>query len=229
MQIGALQVEVQRKSIKNLHIAVLPPHGAVRVSAPLRMSDDAVRIAVACRLTWIKKQQRAFADQVRESRREMVSGESHYLWGKRYLLEVLPTTGKHHIKITHHKIWLFVRRGTTCTNQMALLERFYRSELKREISRLLDYWQKKMGVRASRFGVKKMKTRWGSCNTEVGSIWLNLELAKKPPECLTYIVVHELVHLLERHHNDQFMAYMDTFLPNWRSTKQLLNTLKLGV
>ncbi|OAM30827.1 MULTISPECIES: M48 family metallopeptidase [Eikenella] len=229
MQIGTLSIEIRRKSIKNLHIAVLPPHGSVRVSAPLKMSDDAVRMAVASRLTWIKKQQRAFENQARESRREMVSGESHYLWGKRYLLEVLPTTGKHRLEITHHKIKLFVGKKTAQDKQMAVLEKFYRNELKREIAKLLDFWQEKMGVRASRFGVKKMKTLWGSCNTQTGSIWLNLELAKKPPQCLEYIVVHELTHLLERHHNERFMAHMDAFLPNWQSTKQLLNSLKLGV
>lgn len=229
MQIGNLSVEVRRKAIKNLHIIVLPPSGAVRVSAPLKMSDDAVRMAVASRLLWIKKQQRSFENQAREPAREMLSGESHYLWGKRYLLEVLPTTGKHRLEVEHRKIKLFVRPNTDLKNQIAVIETFYRNELKREIAKLLVKWQPKMGVIAKRFGVKKMKTLWGSCNTDTASIWLNLELAKKTPECLEYVVVHELTHLLERHHNARFMAHMDNFLPNWQIIKQRLNDLKLGV
>lgn len=229
MQIGNLNVEVRRKAIKNLHISVLPPSGVVRVSAPLKMSDDAVKMAVANRLQWIKKQQRAFKNQARETEREIVSGESHYLWGKRYLLEVLPTTGKHSLEVEHRKIKLFVRPNTDLKKQTAVIESFYRNELKREIAKLLEKWQPKMGVVAKRFGVKKMKTLWGSCNTDTASIWLNLELAKKPPECLEYVVVHELTHLLERHHNARFMAHMDNFLPNWQIIKQRLNALKLGV
>ncbi len=229
MQIGNLNVEVRRKAIKNLHISVLPPSGVVRVSAPLKMSDDAVKMAVANRLQWIKKQQRAFKNQARETVREIVSGESHYLWGKRYLLEVLPTTGKHSLEVEHRKIKLFVRPNTDLKKQTAVIESFYRNELKREIAKLLEKWQPKMGVVAKRFGVKKMKTLWGSCNTDTASIWLNLELAKKPPECLEYVVVHELTHLLERHHNARFMAHMDNFLPNWQIIKQRLNALKLGV
>ena len=229
MQIGNLSVEVRRKSIKNLHISVLPPSGVVRVSAPLKMSDDAVKMAVANRLQWIKKQQRAFKNQARETAREIVSGESHYLWGKRYLLEVLPTTGKHSLEVEHRKIKLFVRPNTDLKKQTAVIESFYRNELKREIGKLLEKWQPQMGVVAKRFGVKKMKTLWGSCNTDTASIWLNLELAKKPPECLEYVVVHELTHLLERHHNARFMAHMDNFLPNWQIIKQRLNALKLGV
>lgn len=229
MQIGNLNVEIRRKAIKNLHISVLPPSGAVRVSAPLKMSDDAVRMAVASRLLWIKKQQRSFENQARESAREMVSGESHYLWGKRYLLEVLPATGKHRLEVEHRKIKLLVRPNTKLKNQTTVIETFYRNELKREIAKLLAKWQPIMGVTAKHFGVKKMKTLWGSCNTDTAGICLNLELAKKPPECLEYVVVHELTHLLERHHNARFMAHMDNFLPNWRSIKQQLNALKLGV
>ena len=229
MQIGNLNVEIRRKAIKNLHISVLPPSGAVRVSAPLKMSDDAVKMAVASRLLWIKKQQSIFENQARETTREIVSGESHYLWGKRYLLEVLPTTGRHRLEVEHRKIKLFVFCPSNFKNQTAVIETFYRNELKREIAKLLAKWQPKMGVTAKRFGVKKMKTLWGSCNTDTASIWLNLELAKKPPECLEYVVVHELTHLLERHHNARFMAHIDNLLPNWRNIKQRLNALKLGV
>ena len=180
-------------------------------------------------MLWIKKQQGILENQARETTREIVSGESHYLWGKRYLLEVLPTTGRHRLEVEHRKIKLFVRPNTNFKNQTAVIETFYRNELKREIAKLLAKWQPKMGVTAKRFGVKKMKTLWGSCNTDTASIWLNLELAKKPPECLEYVVVHELTHLLERHHNARFMAHIDNLLPNWRNIKQRLNALKLGV
>lgn len=229
LQIGSLNVDLQRKAIKNLHIAVLPPSGGVRVSAPLRMSDEAVRLAVAARLVWIKRQQAKFMNQARQSPREMLSGESHYLWGKCYLLEVSPTMGRHRIELSHKKMHLYVRKDTSHANKTAVLEKFYRNELKKEIERLLEIWQARMGVRARGFGIKKMKTLWGSCNTASGGIWLNLELAKKPRECLEYVVVHELVHLLERHHNARFMAYMDEYLPNWRQRKTLLNELALGV
>lgn len=229
LQIGSLSVDIQRKSIKNLNITVLPPNGKVRVSAPLNMSETAIKMAVAGRLVWIKKQQAKFQNQERQSLREMLTGESHYLWGKRYRLEIIPTQGRHHIEVSHQKLKLYVRPNTSHANRLAVLERFYRTELKRKIERLLPIWQAEIGVQINRSGIKKMKTMWGSCNPHSGSIWLNLELAKKPVECLEYVLVHELIHLLERYHNAQFLAYMDCFLPNWQQRKQLLNDLKLGV
>lgn len=229
LQIGTLDIALHRKAIKNLNISVLPPMGDVRVSAPLAMSDEMIRLTVIGRLSWIKAQQNKFANQARQSPREMLSGESHYLWGERYLLDVVPATGRHYLEVKHQRIKLFVRENTTHANKLLVLEQFYRDEMKREIAKLLDIWQSKMGVKAKTFGVKKMKTLWGSCNPDAKIIWLNLELVKKPKECLEYIVIHELVHLLERHHNAKFMAYMDEFLPNWRHTKQLLNELLLGV
>lgn len=229
LQIGSLSVDLQRKSIKNLNITVLPPNGHVRVSAPLNMSETAIKMVVAGRLVWIKKQQAKFQNQERQSPREMLTGESHYLWGKRYRLEVISTKGKHCIEITHKKLKLYVRPNTSYANKLAVLERFYRNELKHEIEKLLLIWQPEIGVHINQFGVKKMKTMWGSCNPHSNNIWLNLELVKKPFECLEYVVVHELVHLLEHHHNAQFLAHMDKFLPNWQQRKQLLNSLKLGV
>lgn len=229
LYIGSLSVTLHRKAIKNMNITVLPPMGDVRVSAPLKMSDEMIRLTLAGRLSWIKQQQAKFMGQARQSPREMLSGESHYLWGERYLLDVVPTTGKHYLVVGHHHIKLFVKENTSHSNKLLVLERFYRDEMKKEITRLLTIWQNKMGVEAKQFGVKKMKTLWGSCNPDAKTIWLNLELAKKPKECLEYVVIHELVHLLERHHNDKFKAYMDEFLPNWRHIKQLLNELSLGV
>ncbi|MDN7132090.1 SprT family zinc-dependent metalloprotease [Halomonas sp. MC140] len=228
IEIGTIAMQLNRKAIKHLHISVLPPDGRVRVSAPTAMSDTSIRMAVISRIPWIKQQQRDFAKQPRQSPREMVNGESHYLWGKSHRLNLVERSGKHAIKASRRKLHLHVNPGTSLENKNRVLTEFYRAELKFRIPELLTYWQDKIGVEASDWGVKKMKTKWGSCNTDAKRIWLNLELAKKPPECLEYILVHELVHLLERHHNDRFMAYMDKYLSNWRERKNLLNSMPLA-
>ncbi|WP_305909646.1 SprT family zinc-dependent metalloprotease [Methylomarinum sp. Ch1-1] len=228
IEIGSITVALHRKAIKNLHISVLPPDGRVRISAPESMTDTAIRMAVIGRIPWIKRQQNEFAKQPRQSDREMVSGECHYLWGKRHRLNVLERAGRHEVKVGGGKIHLYVNAETSLENKTWVLSEYYRSVLKARIENLLEYWQEEIGVVASRWGVKKMKTKWGSCNTEAKRIWLNLELAKKPPECLEYILVHELIHLLERKHNERFKAYMDKFLPDWRERRDLLNSMPLG-
>tara|TARA_R110001599_G_scaffold350254_2_gene580029 strand:+ start:12507 stop:13220 length:714 start_codon:yes stop_codon:yes gene_type:complete len=228
IEIGSMAMQLNRKAIKNLHISVLPPDGRVRVAAPESMTDTAIRMAVISRIPWIKKQQNDFAKQPRQTDREMVNGECHYLWGKRYRLNVIERSGKHEIKIGPGKINLYEKPGTTIEKKVLVLNTFYRNALKARIETLLPDWQKKIGVTPSKWGVKKMKTKWGSCNTQAKSIWVNLELAKKPPECLEYILVHELVHLLERKHNDRFKGYMEKFLPDWRERRDLLNSTPLA-
>ncbi|MGG7054346.1 M48 family metallopeptidase [Nitrosomonas sp. ANs5] len=228
LEIGPITMQLNRKAIKNLHISVLPPDGRVRVSAPESMTETAIRMAVISRLPWIKKQQSDFAKQPRQSDREMVSGECHYLWGKRYRLNVVERSGRHEVKIGRGKIHLYVNPGTSLENKALVLSAYCRVGLKARIVSLLEYWQSEMGVEAASWGVKKMKTKWGSCNTEAKRIWLNLELAKKPPECLEYILVHELVHLLERKHSERFKAYMDKFLPDWKERRNLLNRMPLA-
>ena len=228
IEIGAIPIQLQRKAIKNLHISVLPPDGRVRVSAPKLMTDTAIRMAVISRIPWIKKQQHAFAQQPRQSERDMVSGECHYLWGKRYRLDVTETVGKHEVKCGHEYLYLSVNPATTTKNKALVLADFYRHTLKMRIAELLPIWEKKIGVATADWGVKHMKTRWGSCNIQAKRIWLNLELAKKPPECLEYVLVHELVHLLERHHNERFRAHMDRLLPNWRERQNVLNQMPLA-
>lgn len=228
IEIGSISMQLNRKAIKNLHISVLPPDGRVRVSAPESMTDTAIRMAVISRIPWIKKQQRDFADQPRQSDREMVSGECHYLWGKRYRLQVIERPGKHEIKVGRGKIHLFVRKDTSLDNRVLVISEYYREQLKLRIADLLEYWQAEIGVGVSAWGVKKMKTKWGSCNTFGKRIWLNLELAKKPPECLEYILVHELVHLLERKHNERFKELMDKHLSDWRERRNLLNSMPLA-
>ncbi|GAB2197875.1 M48 family metallopeptidase [Sessilibacter sp. MAH4] len=228
VEIGSITMQLNRKAIKNLHISVLPPDGRVRVSAPESMTETAIRMAVVSRIPWIKKQQSDFAKQPRQSDREMVGGECHYLWGRRYRLNLIERSGRHEIKLGRGRLHLYVNTATTLENKALVLSSYYRDVLKARISELLPVWEDKIGVTAADWGVKKMKTKWGSCNTQAKRIWLNLELAKKPPECLEYILVHELVHLLERNHNEQFKAHMDRLLPDWRERRDLLNRMPLA-
>lgn len=221
--VNNISIDVEKKDIKNLHLGVYPPNGRVRIAAPFRVNDDAIRLFAVSKLGWIKKQQRLFESQERETEREYISGESHYFNGKRYLLNIIPTTTKHTIVIRHKHIDLYVKKGASVKNREAVIAKFYREYLQEQISDLITKWERKMKVKVSEYGIKKMKTKWGACNIEAKRIWVNLELAKKPQACLEYIVVHEMIHLLERHHNDIFIACMDKFLPQWRSLKSELN------
>ncbi len=229
IEVSGIRVEVVRKAIKNLHLGVYPPEGRVRVATPLRLDDEAVRLAVISKLGWIRRQQARFVAQRRLSPREMVSGESHWLWGNRYRLRVIEASGPFRVALDGNS-WLnlYVRPGTSAARREKALEDWYRTELKSRIQGLVEKWEPVIGVRVSEWGVKKMKTRWGSCNAEARRIWLNLELVKKPPACLEYIVVHEMVHFLERHHNDRFRKLMDRFLPGWRIVRDELNQAPLA-
>jgi hypothetical protein len=227
--VSGFTVEVVRKPIKNLHLGVYPPQGRVRVAAPLAVDDEAVRLAVVGKLGWIKRQRAKFQAQPRQSQRRMVSGESHYFFGRRYRLRVHETTGALRIALRGKATMdLFVRHDTTVERREQVLQDFYRAELKRLLPELLEKWQPKLGVEARAWGIKRMKTKWGTCNIEARRIWLNLELAKKPVQCLEYILVHELVHLYERHHNDRFIALLDQQLPQWRLVRDELNTSLLA-
>lgn len=228
LKVGSLAVEVVRKKIKNLHLAVYPPNGRVRVSVPLRVDNEAVRMAVASRLGWIRRKQKELAGQERQSRREYVSRESHYFLGRRYLLNVVYHDGPGRVSIGGKpSIDLFVPIGASRARRERILQQWYRKELKALIPPLISKWENISGLAVSAWGVKKMKTRWGTCNPKARRIWINLELAKKPIQCLEYIVVHELVHLLERHHNENFIAHMDRLLPQWRSLRDQLNSFPL--
>lgn len=227
--VGGIRVQVVRKAIKNLHLGVYPPEGHVRIAVPENVADERIRLAIIDKLAWIKKQQSQFLAQPRQTAREMVTGECHYFFGKSYRLEVIEQAGKHKVELAGgSKIRLTVTANTSTENRLKLLNEWYREQLKQVIPKLLEKWQAKMGVAADDWGVKKMKTKWGSCNIEEKRIWLNLDLAKKPPECLEYILVHELVHLLERHHNSRFVAYMDKFMPKWRLHRDTLNSSPLA-
>lgn len=229
LSINDIEVQVVRKDIKNVHIAVYPPNGRVRVAAPTHITDDNVRLAIISKLGWIKKQQATFQAQVRQSQREMVTGESHYFWGHRYRLEVIERHGKHEVAIKNsRKLLLCVNPGTSRANRELVLHEWYRAALKERIPDLIAKWEPIIGREVAEWGIKKMKTKWGSCNIGQRRIWLNLELAKKPPECLEYILVHEIVHLWERHHTERFRAYMDAFMPNWRFHRDVLNQAPLA-
>jgi len=229
MQVGSLTVEVVRKDIKNLHLGVYPPHGRVRVAVPMVVNDEAVRLAVIDKLGWIKRQRAKFAEQPRQSQREMVSGETHYLLGRRYRLRVHQQAAPPRVAIRGlASLDLFVRPGSSAEQREAVLLSWHRTQLKTLIPPLLERWQPILGVQAASWGIKKMKTKWGSCNAAAARLWFNLELAKKPVQCLEYIVVHELTHLLARHHDERFTALMDAHLPQWRQTREVLRTAPLG-
>jgi predicted metal-dependent hydrolase len=228
ISVSGIDIELVRKDIKNLHIGVYPPEGRVRVAAPLLLDDDAVRLAVISKLSWIKKQKRNFKEQPRQSKREFVQRESHYFLGRRYLLNVIEHDGPAKVEIrSARKMDLFVRQGMDTEQREKVLNEWYRRELKARIPPLIEKWEEIIGVQIAEWGVKRMKTKWGSCNIEARRIWFNLELAKKPLPCLEYIVVHEMVHILERHHNERFTSLMDAFLPSWRISRDELNRFPL--
>lgn len=229
LSISGMEIHVVRKNIKNLHLAVLPPAGKVRVAVPHHVADERVRLAIISKLAWIRRQQADFSQQPRQTEREMINGESHYLWGRQYRLEVIEQAGKHRIETKgKSKLRLFVQPGTSVDNRFLVLNEWYREQLKLKVTELVEHWSSIIKRKPKACGIRKMKTKWGSCNIEAKRIWLNLELVKKPPECLEYILVHELVHLLERHHNDRFRKHMDKFMPKWREHRNLLNKLPLA-
>lgn len=229
LTVGGVAVAVVRKAIKNLHLGVYPPNGRVRVATPLAVSDEAVRLAVVGKLGWIKRQRARFVAQPRQSRREMVSGESHYFQGRRYRLRVVKGDGPAKVvRRNNSTLELQVRPETTVEQRQRILQQWYRQHLRSLIPSLLEKWQAVLGVRANEFGIKKMKTKWGTCNIEARRIWVNLELAKKPVSCLEYIVVHELTHLLERNHTERFTAIMGRHLPTWRMSRKELNSEPLA-
>lgn len=230
IKIGELDIHLTRKDIKNLHISVMPPDGQVRVSAPDAMTETAIRMAVIHRIPWIRRQQAAFNKQERQSAREMVNGETHYLWGRRYRLEVIEsdTLKSQTVKLKSGKLILTVNTGASEELRLKLLAEYYRGRLKARAPDLIDKWSKKTGVTIIDWQVQKMKTKWGSCNIEEGNIRLNLDLAKKPLLCLEYIILHELLHFKERQHNDRFKALLDTHMPDWRSRRDLLNQMPLN-
>ena len=225
VNLGDIAVDVVFKDIKNIHLSVYPPDGKVRISAPLRMTIDTIRVFAITKLAWIRQQQKKLREQNRETPRVYLDRESHYVWGKRYLLKVTEKDAAPKIELSHNQIHLQVRPATSQERKQAIIEAWYRETIKDVIPSLIIKWEPIIGVKVERFFVQRMKTKWGSCNPATSSIRLNTDLAKKPPECLEYIVVHEMMHLLEPSHNNRFISLMDHFLPKWRFYKDALNKL----
>jgi predicted metal-dependent hydrolase len=229
IHIANLDIDVIRKDIKNMHLAVYPPTGRVRLAAPSKTDDEVIRLFAISKIGWIKKHIKNFNGQSRESPRDFVSGESHYFEGRRYLLNVIEKGHYGKVELKNHKeLNLFVKKGSDKDQKARVLKEWYRKQLKMMIPSIIEKWEQKIGVKANAWGVKQMRTKWGSCNVEEKKIWINLELAKKPKNCLEYIVVHELIHLIERSHNDHFIELMDEHMPKWRSYRDELNRLPIS-
>lgn len=227
--ISNIEIDVVRKDIKNIHLAVYPPTGRVRIAAPLKVNEDAIRLFAISKLGWIKRNQRKFEEQVRIPQREYKQRESHYFQGRRYLMTIVESEGTPKVVLNNKKfIELHVKPDTPTIKRHEILTEWYRVQLKKQIPTIIDKWEKVLNIKVEDWQVKQMKTKWGSCNIEKKRIWINLELAKKPEHCLEYIIVHEMMHLLERHHNDNFLYYMDTHLPTWRQLKTELNKLPVS-
>lgn len=225
---GNIPVEVMLKDIKNIHLSVYPPEGAVRIAAPRRTKVDTLRVFAISKLAWIKQQQKKLREQARQTPREHVDRETHFVWGKRYQLAVHHAEAAPTITLKHTRMVLQVRPGANAETRQEVVAQWYREKIRAALPALLDTWETRIGVNAGHIFVQKMKTKWGSCNPRSGNIRLNTDLAKKPPQCLEYIVVHELIHLLEPRHNERFTRLMDQYLPDWRQRRVVLNGAPLG-
>ena len=228
LTVSGLNIDVVYKDIKNLHIGVYPPVGRVRVAAPERLDEEQIRLAVIQRLPWIKRKRQQLQDAARQSRREMVTGESHFVWGVRIRLKVIERPGRAHVEVDGDRLLLYVPDGTDVDARLKLLQDWQRKQLRLAVPPLLERWEPTIGHQVPRWSIRRMKTKWGSCNRETGHIWFNLELAKKHPLCLEYIVVHEMTHLLERNHGERFTKLMDGFMSDWRSRRDDLNSAPLA-
>ena len=223
IELGDICLDVVQKDIKNMYLSIHPPTGRARISAPLRMDLDTIRVFAISKLSWIRKHQDKFRNQSREAPREYITGESHYYLGRRYLLKVIEHNAPPKVVLKHGTMEMYIRPNTGLEKRGKILDEWYRQRLKEIAPKIIAQYEEAMKVKVNELGIRKMKTKWGSCNTKAKRIWLNLGLAKKGRHYIEYIIVHEMVHLLERHHNDRFIAYMDRFIPRWRFLKEELN------
>jgi len=228
LQLGDLEVDVVLKQIKNVHLSVHPPTGRVRIAAPSRMDMNTIRAFAISKLGWIRRHQKQLQTQEREAARDYVERETHYVWGHRHLLQIEPTAGRSGIEVQHSTIVMRVGPETSTRRRHALMQAWYRRLLKEAIAPLCARWAPIVGVEPKAVAVWRMKTRWGSCSPRRKTVRVNLELVKKPPKCLEYILVHELVHLLEPTHNERFIKHLDRLLPHWRQLRAELNQAPLG-
>jgi len=226
--LGDICIDVVQKSIKNVRLSVYPPVGRVRIAAPLHMDLEIIRAFAISKLHWIKQQQNRFRGQERETAKEYVTRECHYFLGKSYLLKVIEHNAAPKVMIEHETMEMYIRPNTSLAKRQEILEEWYRQRLKEIIPQIISKYETTMKVRVNDFGVKKMRTKWGTCNIDAKRIWLNLELAKKLRHYLEYVVLHEMTHLLERRHDDRFIACMEKFMPQWRLYKEELNRSALS-
>lgn len=227
ININGIEILIHKKDIKNFHLNVLPPDGNVRVSVPANVSDEIIRLFVIKKLPWIKKHIANFQGQARQTERTFVSGESHYFKGQRYILRI-EKAKRPKIEIKHKKyIYYFVPDHYDTEQKRNYYENWLRKELRKELLKLIPKWEKIMSVEVSDFKIKKMKTKWGSCNPEKKRIWINLELIKKPPKHLEYIIVHEMLHFFEKTHNVRFKTLLSQYMPEWESVQKSLNAFIL--
>lgn len=227
MVLNGIEVSVKRKAIKNMHLYVKPPDGHVEVSAPTQLSDESIELFIRTRIGWIRRQQEKFDKQPRQTAREYVSGEALYVWGRQYYLLVNHSSKGNSLVLDGDKAILTVRVDSTVEQREKFVNEWYRQILKAEIERRLPKWEQITGLHPAGWQTKNMTTRWGTCNAKTRKIWLNLQLAKKTPESLEYVILHELIHLTEASHNDRFLALMDKYMTNWRDIRKSLNAQML--
>lgn len=227
IELGDIAIEVVRKNIRNLHLRVCPPDGSVRISAPLRMNLDSIRSFAISRVDWVRKHRQRMRERPQTMPLEYVDGECHYVWGVPHRLQVCEANVDEKAELRDGKLVLTVRAGAGSRKRQAVLDQWYRESLMAVLPALAGKWEQRTGVKAGRWSARKMKTRWGSCNPRSGNIRLNTELAKKSRECLEYVLVHELAHVLEPSHNHRFKALMDRFMPEWRRLRAKLNGAEL--
>ncbi len=225
--ISGIPIDIHKKNIKNMHLQVKPPDGHVVISAPSSMDDKAIEVYARTNLSWIKKQIEKYQQQPREDKRQYVSGETIYIWGRQYFLKFIPSSQRNSFDIQGNKVILSMRENSTVKQREAYVREQYRLILKKEIERILPKWEKITGLYCDSWHTKYMTTRWGTCNIEKKKIWINLQLVQKPVQCLEYVILHELIHLIEKTHNSKFTAYMDAYMKDWRKVRKELNDYRL--
>lgn len=229
LQVGEIPISLTLKDVKNVHLSVHPPDGNVTLVAPVSTRPDVARAYAISKLSWIRQQQQQFTEQARETPRQYIERESHYLWGRRYLLSVVERNAKPSISLGHKRITLYIRPHTDTAQRATIFHSWHKSLLHEAIPPLIEKWEAKLGVSVSQYFLQRMKTKWGSCNHREKNIRLNTELVKKPKDLLEYVIVHELVHLLEPNHSDRFIAILDRHYPTWREARIELNEFPLSV
>jgi predicted metal-dependent hydrolase len=228
LQLGDISIQLTRKAVKHVHLSVHPPEGLVSLVAPTSTRMEVARAYAISKLTWIRTQREKFAEQARESPRRFITRETHYLWGRRYLLSVEHQEAKPRVRLDHRRITLIVRPGSTQAVRARVIHEWHKSLLHQIVPRLIAKWESRLGLRVAGYFLQRMKTKWGGCNHKTGCIRLNTELVKKPKDLLEYVIVHEMIHLIEPRHSERFMSLLAKHYRTWREARAELNELPLG-